>query len=325
MKQLILALAVVFSLAYTTQSFAQGTKKKSTTPQNIILDDKNYEGETTVEVKNGKLYVDGKKISDIQKDSEIKIIKKNTIADRHSSSFDLDAMDSPFRPNRQPFGQISRKAMLGVKTADANPGARVAEIVAGSAAEKAGMKKGDIIISVDGKTIRTSNDLVTTIGEYDKNDEVNIQIERKGQSEELVATLQAPQLNNVPFNKMPSMGNFSLPFQNLEKMFDLTPNGGFQVFSTEKPSPALGIEVEESESGLEVVSVNPDGAAFKAGLKKGDQLKTIEGEEIESIAELQTEIVRNRKNKKMYLGVKRDGAIKTLPLVLPQAKKRAKF
>lgn len=325
MKQLILALAVVFSVAYTTQSFAQSSEKESLAPSTIILDDKNYEGETIVEVKNGKLYVDGKKVSSIEPGTQIKIIKKNTIADQHSSSFDFDVMDSPFRPNRKPFGRISRKAMLGVKTSDAKPGAKVVEIVAGSAADKAGLKEDDIIIGVDDETIRTSDDLVKVISDRTKDDEVKIQIERSGKTEELVATLQAPQLEIVPFNKLPGSGKFSLPFQNLEKLFDMSPNGRFQVFSTEEPSPALGIEVEENENGLEVVNVKPEGAAFKAGVKKGDQLKTIEGEEIESIADLQTEIVRNLKNKKMYLGVKRNGAIKTLSLVLPQAKKRAKF
>lgn len=325
MKQLLLVLASVICICYTTQSYAQSVDEDIIIREkSIILDDKDNEGSTTIEIKNGKLFVDGKKVSDLNNKTEIKIIKKNTISDKHSFDFDLNGMDSPFRPQMKAFRKINRKAMLGVRTSDANPGAEVKDIVDGSAAEKAGFKKGDIIIAVDGENIQSSQDLVKKITDYDKGDEVKIQIERNGRAQNLMAQLESPKYDIKPFSKMQGAESFSLPFQNLEELFDM-PNGNVKIFSSNSSKPQLGIEVEEDEGGIEVLSVKPNGAAAKAGVQKGDKIKTIEGESVTSISELQQEILRNKDNKKMYIGVQRAGAIKTLPVVLPRAKKRAQF
>ncbi len=321
MKQLLLVLASVICICYTTQSFAQSANEDVIVrKQSIILDDKNNESKTTIEIKDGKLYVDGKKVSEINADTEVKIIKKNTIGEQHDFKFDFDNMDTPFAPKSRMFG-VKRKAMLGVRTQDAQPGAEIQDVVEGSAADKAGLKKGDIIIAVDEENIQSSQDLVKKISEYDKGDEIKIQIERNGRADNLMATLEAPKSPKTAWRR----GNsFSMPFENIEKMFDM-PNGNFRVFSSSSAKPKLGIEVEESEDGIEVLSVQPNGAADKAGIQKGDEIKTIEGEEVSSLSELQREIARNKGNKKMYIGVQRAGAIKSLPVVLPRAKKRAQF
>ena len=233
-------------------------------------------------------------------------------------------MDIPFNMKRKSFESMSRKAMLGVRTQDAQPGAAVKEVVKGSAAEKAGLQEGDIIIAIDGTNIETSQDLVDQIKEHDKGDEIKIQIERNGKADKLIAQLEAPKMNKTPFSQIPGTGSFSLPFQDLEKMFDM-PGGSFNVFSSNETTPKLGIEIEENEYGLEVMSVKPNSAADKAGIQEGDQIMTVEGEEVNSINELSSEISKSKDNKKMYIGVKRAGAIKSLPVVLPRAKKRAQF
>ncbi len=71
---------------------------------------------------------------------------------------------------------------------------RVDEVMAGSAAEKAGIKKGDLIISVNGSLIENFNDLqqaiITRAGE-----EVLVVVERAGQKLEIVAV---PDLREEP-------------------------------------------------------------------------------------------------------------------------------
>lgn len=322
MKQLLLVVASVMCICYTTQSFAQTVDNETITQEkSIILDDKGNESETTIEIKNGKLYVDGKKVSDIDKNTEIKIVKKNTITEKHN--FDLGRMDIPFSPKMKSLGTISRKAMLGVRTQDASPGAEVMDVVKGSAAEKAGLQKGDIIIAIDEDNIRTSQELAEKIAKYEKGTEVKIQIERNGRADNLMAQLEAPKADKVPFNNLPGTGRFSLPFQELEDMMKL--GGDWQMLSNTTSTPQLGIEVEESEDGIEVVSVTPNSAADKAGIQKGDEIKTVEGQSVNDISTLQNEIMRNKDNKKMYFGVQRGGTIKSLPVVLPQAKRRAQF
>jgi len=59
-------------------------------------------------------------------------------------------------------------------------GAFVADVVAGSPAYSAGIRKYDIITAVNDKTIKTSDDLISTIRNYSPNDKVNITVSRNG-------------------------------------------------------------------------------------------------------------------------------------------------
>lgn len=327
MKKLLLVLTLVGSIGYTTNSFAQSLSPDGSmtiTADEIILDNKDQEGLTTIEVKEGKLFIDGQKISALDKNTKLKIIKKNTFSDTHNFDFGTDALDSPFNPNRGAYRGSSRKAILGVQTTDAFPGAKVKNILPGSSAEKAGFKNDDVITSVDGQDIRTSTALAEIISKYDKGDEIQIKIERNGQATNLTAQLDQPNNEKIPFNNLPGTGKFSLPFQNLERLFDM-PGVGSMVFSENNNQVKLGMEIEESEDGLEILSVDEKGAAYKAGIRKGDKIKTIEGEEIESLEEIRKQIIQNKEKKKMHFGIQRAGAIKTLPVVLPQVKRRAQF
>lgn len=325
MKKLLLVLTLVGSIGYTTNSFAQSLSPDgSITADEIILDNKDQEGLTTIEIKEGKLFIDGKKISELDKNTTLKIIKKNTFSDTHNFDFGTDALDSPFNPNRGSYGKVSKKVMLGVQTTDAFPGAEIKNVMPGSAAEKAGFKNGDIIIAVDGSEIRTSTALAEIIGKYKQGDKVKIQIERNGQTSDLTAHLDKPSAEKIPFNNFPGTGRFSLPFQNLERLYDMQ-EGGTMVFSENSKPVKLGMEIEESEDGLEILSVDEKGAAFNAGIRKGDKIKTIEGEEIESLEEIRTQIIQNKEKKKLHFGIQRAGTIKTLPVVLPRAKRRAQF
>jgi len=72
-------------------------------------------------------------------------------------------------------------------TADA--GAFVREVQAGSAAAAAGLEVGDVIVSVDGDEVTSSTDVVEIIRSHDAGDELVLQVERRGETVELRATL----------------------------------------------------------------------------------------------------------------------------------------
>lgn len=59
-------------------------------------------------------------------------------------------------------------------------GAFVADVVVGSPAYIAGIRKYDIITAVNDKAIKTSDDLISTIRNYSPNDKVNIAVSRNG-------------------------------------------------------------------------------------------------------------------------------------------------
>ena len=320
MKQLILTFGIVMGLCYTTQTFAQRYENENTNEEKIILDDKNNEGETVIQIKNGKLFVDGKKVADVDESTTLKIVKKNTVADNYNRDFDIDIkrLDAPFR--QKTITMNNRKAMLGVYSEDAEPGAKVKEVVPGSAAEKAGLREGDVITAIDGKTISSSQDLIEAIGKHDKGDEISIGLKRNNSLEELTAQLGAPP---SPIEGEEIFGSF--PFKSLEGMFDYPKDLKILEAKSMAATPKIGLELEENENGLEVMSVQPNGPCEKAGIQKGDLIKTMEGENVSSLTEIKEQLLNNAKSKKINIGVKRGGAIKTLAVDIPQAKKRAQF
>ena len=92
-------------------------------------------------------------------------------------------------------------ALLGVKTVnvdqakvdgesvEVDEGAYVQEVTAGTPAAKAGIKAGDVVVAVDGKAIGSAAALGGVIRQHKPGDEVEIELDRDGDSVTVHATL----------------------------------------------------------------------------------------------------------------------------------------
>jgi putative serine protease PepD len=76
-------------------------------------------------------------------------------------------------------GKVSH-AYLGVQTQDASNGAQVAQLTAGSPAEGAGLQRGDLITSIDGKAVDGASALSGVVDGHKPGDTVQLQIDRNG-------------------------------------------------------------------------------------------------------------------------------------------------
>ncbi|HEX6458320.1 MAG TPA: trypsin-like peptidase domain-containing protein [Thermoleophilaceae bacterium] len=86
-------------------------------------------------------------------------------------------------------GHVSH-GYLGIATADNNQGgATVATVQSGSPAESAGIQQGDVIRSIDGKTVNSSEDVVSMIESRAAGTKVTIVLERGGSSHSVTVTL----------------------------------------------------------------------------------------------------------------------------------------
>ncbi len=98
--------------------------------------------------------------------------------------------------------QAGRKpAFLGVATVTVTPaiakerklgvdsGALVSNVTSGSPADDAGIKNGDVITSIDAKTVDTEQDVQTIVREHRPGDKVAVVVQRSGSAKTLQATL----------------------------------------------------------------------------------------------------------------------------------------
>jgi putative serine protease PepD len=84
-----------------------------------------------------------------------------------------------------------RHAFLGVRIATQAGGVKVASVEPGSAAAKAGLKVGDVVLAVDGKTVKSSDQLRAAIAAHEPGDKVTLRISRSGHDRTVGVTLGA--------------------------------------------------------------------------------------------------------------------------------------
>ncbi|MCK2088963.1 DegQ family serine endoprotease [Thauera aromatica] len=156
-------------------------------------------------------------------------------------------------------------------------GALVASVDPGSAAEKAGLQAGDVVLGVDGRRITDSSELPRVIGDKRPGTEVRMEIWRNGRSRDLVATLDELRTDSTVASAAPAA-----PSQ------------------VESLGPKLGLSVraltaqEAGELKLRggVVVEGVDGAAARAGIQRGDIILAVNNQVLASVGELRALLER---------------------------------
>ncbi len=96
------------------------------------------------------------------------------------------------------------KARLGVSIED-GMGAKVIEVVANSAAQSAGLLKGDDIVKLGKETINSADDLIAKMANYAPGDKVKIQVIRSGSKKNFKALLKENKIESCcPGNDKPT-------------------------------------------------------------------------------------------------------------------------
>ncbi|HET7370432.1 MAG TPA: PDZ domain-containing protein, partial [Gammaproteobacteria bacterium] len=170
---------------------------------------------------------------------------------------------------------------FGVK---AGHGAVVTKVVDGSAADKAGIKQGDVIIAVDGREIDSSDELRNIIGLTRPGTKVEIKLVRDGETMQVEATLGSGGGNNG------AAGG-----SNYEQL-------GAQFGDIQQGSPLYG-----QVNGVVVTSVEPDGEAAEAGLRPGDVVIAVNRHPIKGLAQFRNALSQFKGT--LLLTVRRDDGV----------------
>ena len=303
---------LVAALGLNTATFAQKA-------ESIIIKKKGDKKEkTTVVIDGDKITVNGKDISELN-DEDIDVIVAPKIQGR---AFVMPPNAPRIAPrggwadsfkdlNFENFNFSGNKAFLGVVTAKDDKGAKVTEVTKESPAEKAGLKKDDIITKVGDNKIENADDLYAAIGELKADDKVEITYLRDGKEKKSTATLAE--------NKNKTIRTFNWSGDDgLKGMF----NGDVFTFGN-KPKLGLQIQDEEDGTGVKVLEVDAETPAGKAGIQEGDVIVKINGENAADVSDVKDKLKNVKEGDAVKLDVKRNGKSKTLEIKIPKKLKKA--
>ena len=170
-------------------------------------------------------------------------------------------------------------------------GALVDSVNPGSAAEKAGIQSGDIILEFDGETIETSNDLPPIVGANPPGTEAEVVISRNGEKQRLEVVLDALEADEE--------GNITTTTQEGAQSNLL----GLRVEPiSEDRRRALG----DPEGGVIIADVE-DEAARRAGLRRGDVILTINNRKVQDVDDFEEIAEELPEGRAVALRVMREG------------------
>lgn len=341
-----------------TSGFAQeeantenGTDKGSRYDEIIIRHKGDKDAKVTVEIKDGQVLVDGKPVSDFE-DSTISIhkrkIKIRTPDGDGALSFsgpeDADLLSlgnvdgqamartfSPFRGDGA-FGYSgddvrprSNRSFLGVtseKPSDGE-GARVIEVSKGSAAEKSGLRSGDVITKVDDMDVTDPQSLTDAVRQHQPGEKIAITFSRDGKV----------QKDSVVLGKARTVQTYGYGYRapDLRQLEQLQDLGQFQQLQHLQGMPRefrmtldnplkFGIRAQDTEDGkgVKVLDVDDESTAAKAGIKEGDIITRFDGKEINSATAL-TEAARAAREKaSVKITLIRDGKTQEVEVHVPK-------
>ncbi len=288
----------------------------------------------TLEIKNGEFFINGKPLEKF--DDQNIIVEKRDIAGDH----DVYGMytPSPFRVNpwnedrferdQQSRDEMARRvqksiqirmnsAFLGVSSRKAEKGgATVFEVTAGSPAEKAGIRKGDVITKVNDSKIESPESLFESIHNYKPGDKVKIVFTRSGKEQSVMATLEKSEFKQKDFNY-----NYNFKMPPMPDMY------GMDMDSWGHKQPRLGIKAQDAEDGkgVNVLEVEDSSAAFKSGLKKGDVIVQFDGTEVNSTNELVDQMGEARHKSVIKVKILRGGISQDIDIKIPRKLKTAEL
>jgi serine protease Do len=286
----------------------------------VITRSGDKEDKVTVEVKGDKVTVNGKDVKDY-KDGDVKV---RSYSGSHGMAMNGPAGAQSFvwkdGNAMSLFSEDENRAMLGVTTEGNDKGAEIESVTKESAAEKAGLKKGDIITKIGDHKIESTDDVTEAVRAHKPGDKVTITYVRDGKTQ--TANAELMKWKGVRMATISGPMNFT-PMPDLNQRFkEIMPMEGY-AYGVGRPRLGLSIQDTEDGLGVKVLDVDDESAAAKAGIKEGDILIGVDDTDIKGTEDV-LRATRASKDKTSYkFKVKRGNSTQNIEVKIPRKLKTA--
>ncbi len=168
-------------------------------------------------------------------------------------------------------------------------GALIGDVVPGSPAEAAGIRRGDVIVAFNGKAIKNMPDLPLTVAQSPVGSVVPVTLIREGKEQTVklrIAEMPEEKKTVAPAEKRGSESDLGISVENI--------------------SPRLQKEYRLTEkTGVVVVDVVQGGVADNAGIEEGDVIKEINRTPVKDVRDYQAAITKTKKGSAILFLLKR--------------------
>ena len=166
---------------------------------------------------------------------------------------------------------------LGMKEAR---GVIVGSVQKGSAAEKAGLKRGDVIVAFNGSAVNDANELRNLVAATQPGTDSTVTVLREGREQELKITLGELDVSASGGREEGGEGGGEQG-EGGKLGIELAPL---------TPERRSRLRLPEGQQGLVVMNVDPSGPSADAGLQQGDVIEQANRQPVKSIEDLRAAI-----------------------------------
>ncbi len=323
-NSLLVLLVGALAIPATVNAQEKGKDKKKDKEGEQIIITRTGDGDekVVIELKGDDVLINGKPASEY-KGENVKVRRakikdvwafggNNAFAPSIGESFNFFSMDS-------------NRAMLGVTTEKSEKGAEIESVNENSAAAKAGLKKGDIIKTVDDTKIETPDDLSKAIRSKKPGDKVTVTYIRDKKEHKTTAELGKWEGARI-FSTSPGQNfNFKMDDLALENFMPRLKEMEVHGYMSPARGPKLGISVQDTEEGkgVNVIDVDDEGSGYKSGIREGDVITEVDGKAVNSADEVARIIRQSREKTSVTFKITRNGKTQTLDVKIPRKLKKA--
>lgn len=197
----------------------------------------------------------------------------------------------------QELDQTTRDAL---NLSEQTKGVLIGDVFKGQPAEKAGIKRGDIVISVDGKAVESPNELRNAIAAIHPGKKIPIEVLRNGNKQTVTVTLTGRDGKKTGSTSSANEGSGE------DGAADLSEKLGIKVAAiTTQMYEDLGLD--QNIKGVIIQEVDPSSIAAQEGLQQNDIIIEVNRQPVKSVKEFKAAVKSIKSGDPILLLLFRDG------------------